>query len=203
MKRVVLEIAGLALIAVGVIAGVKDWSAVVMVPTLVLLGMVLAVAGIVGALPGGSWKEGQLEWPDVDLLDRVDQLKGQLEDTVQGIEQLRDETTQQLDDLRTNYREFNAKLDEFILAQEPDPDDGRTDEQRLTDLREQWEDVDREIGSRQFTGEDYNDGISLESLVESRDAQQRSLDREVRRQAARRRYGRPEGSARQEPGNSH
>lgn len=60
-KRTLLLIFGVALMAMGVVGAVKGWSAVVLVPVLVPLGLVIVVAGIVGALPGGNWKEGHLE----------------------------------------------------------------------------------------------------------------------------------------------
>jgi len=189
-KRAVLLAFGLALIATGVLGAIKDWSSSVLV-TLVVLGLVVVVAGIVGALPGGNWKEGHIQWPEIDLLDRIGGFEGRIDNTTQEVVQLRDDTAQELERLRAVCREISSKLDDYILAQEPDPDDNMTAEERLDEWREQCAALDQEISSRQFTGEDYDDGISLQSLMDIRDTARQALDREERRQAARTRYGKP------------
>jgi len=187
-KRAVLLAFGLALIATGVAGAVKDWSASVLVPTLVVLGLVIVVAGIVGALPGGNWKEGEFKWPELDLLSRVDHFESRLGDIRQELEQLRGDTSRELEKLGADCREINAKLDDYILAQEAEPDDGMTNEERLAALGQESAELDREIDWRQFTGEDYDDGISLESLIDMRETSRVALHREERRQAARARY---------------
>src|SRR6266496_1508552 len=149
-KRAVLLAFGLALIATGVLGAIKDWSSSVLV-TLVVLGLVVVVAGIVGALPGGNWKEGHIQWPEIDLLDRIGGFEGRIDNTTQEVVQLRDDTAQELERLRAVCREISSKLDDYILAQEPDPDDNMTAEERLDEWREQCAALDLEFNSTQFT----------------------------------------------------
>ena len=181
--RTALLIIGLGFIAFVIVGAVKGWSAAYSVPTLALPGVFFVLAGVVGVLPGGSLKDGALQWPDAGPYERADEDR-QLDDVRRELEELRTGTAQELEKLKAAHRE----LDDIVLAREPEPNDGLTNDRRLEEGREQCEQLDQEIAHRQFTG-DYDDGINLHDLIDTRDKARKWLEREERRQSARARFG--------------
>lgn len=181
-KRAALLVLGLALLSSGTVGAMKDWSGVGLT-TLIVAGLVSLLAAIIGAMPQGNWKEGELKWPEPDPFPRIDELETQAS-----------KLTQDLEKLTGDHRRLKDVLIDFILANEPDPDgemtdEEMTDEERLDELRSGYQDLYNEVDHRRFTGEDYDDGISTTELAKTLDRVRYQLYREERRYAARVRFG--------------
>lgn len=171
--RIVLTLVGACLIALGCVGTAKGWSGVGLT-TLIVAGLFVFVGALVGVVPGGSLKEGTLEWPEVDKHPRIE-----------AVESRSDALTQQVRQLEESQTLLRNVLIDLILANEPPPNDGIPDEERLRDWRHGYLDLDQEISSRLYTGEDYDDGVSTQQLKESLVRGREDLYREERRQAAR------------------
>ncbi|MBQ0894296.1 hypothetical protein KBX37_14520 [Micromonospora sp. U56] len=175
------------MIAVGVVGAARKWSDTAMIPS-IILGVVVTVAAVVGALPGGNWKEGQLQWPEIDLLARVDELESAAAAIAEQQKQRDKESDAQIAELRARCQGLDDLITDYILAHEPPPDDGMVDEDRLQFFEDEVASAEQEVQVRLFTGEDYDDGIGLDELRENLEELRGQYRREERRQRAWKRF---------------
>jgi hypothetical protein len=169
LQRIGLLVLGITALGAGVTASLKDWSAAGVV-SLILPGLLVIIFAIVGVFPNVHLKEGNIDWPKIE--------------EPKPVEPVPDPHRAEIAELREHLAEVSTRLGNYILANEPAPDDGMTDEERLTQLREGLQELESDVNYRLFTGEDYEDGISTEDLHKTRDKTREELDREERRQQA-------------------
>jgi hypothetical protein len=178
LVRVGLALTGAALIALGCVGAAFDWSGGAL--AFIVAGVVLLVGALVGVFPRGSIKEGTIEWPEVDKHPRVDAIEAEVAALQDEIAKARDETSA-----------ASGLLLDYILAHLPEPDDDLAAEERVERFEEVIAELSREIDWRYFTGETYDDGIDVRQLERGREANEKDLKREERRQSARTRFGLP------------
>jgi hypothetical protein len=175
--RAGLAVVGLLMLSAAGVGAAFTWSGVALT-AFVIGGLFVTIGAIIGVLPKGSFKEGTIEWPEIDEHPRVEKIEA-------DIEGLRTELATQ----RANSKEATNLLLDYILAHEPKPEDGMTDEERSEYLESNVNELSKEIDSRYFSGETYDDDIDVKDLEQSRDRGAKDLEREERRQAARARFG--------------
>ncbi len=174
--RLLLILLGLGVAAVGVVGLLSEWP--LGTPVLVLVfGLLMVVVGAIGSMPNMNWREGTILWPDPKLYERLDELEKALAEHTRM--------------LTAHAKRFDGEalaLD-FVLAKLPAPnDDYDSDEQREQDWEQSYEEIHHEISVRQFTGEDYDDGISIQGLEMMLEDLSRDMTLERRRLRARDRF---------------
>lgn len=175
-KRVVLILIGVALLGLAVLGAAFKWSEGVMI-ALIPFGLFMLVFGVIGVMPSGNWKEGNLQWPEKDLLARIDEMTGRVDKLDEG-----------LDELRRQWRATDERLADLILALEPPPDDGLTDEERLQQLEDDMHSTDTVVSTMAMEGSGYEDGSTYEEWLASLEELRAAYHREERRQRARQKY---------------
>lgn len=175
-KRVVLILIGVVLLGLAVLGAATKWSDAVMI-ALLPLGLFMLVFGVIGVMPSGNWKEGNLQWPEEDLLARVDEVTGRVDKLAVG-----------LDELRGEWRATDERLTDIILALEPPPDDEFTDEERLQQLEDDMNSTDAVVSTMAMGGSGYEDGSTYEEWRASLEELRTAYYREERRQRARQKY---------------
>nr|WP_181391866.1 hypothetical protein [Pseudonocardia dioxanivorans] len=156
-QRLILAFVGLVLLAGGGAGTAFDWSGVGLA-AMFTAGVFVLLGAIVGAMPKGSFKEGNVEWPQVDKHPRVEALETE-------IATLRVEVAT----ARAEAKEATDFLIDYIVAHEPppfdDPDGGPlTDEERLEEMERGIAELSSEIDTRYFTGETYDDGVEVKDM---------------------------------------
>lgn len=174
LQRVGLLVLGITVLGVGVTASLNDWSAAGVI-SLILPSLLVIIFAIVGVFPNVHLKEGKIDWPKIEEPKPVGPVP--------------DPHRVDIAELREHLVEVSTRLGNYILANEPAPDDGMTDEERLTRLREGLQELESDVSYRLFSGEGYDDGISTEDLRKTRDKTREELDREERRQQAKFDFG--------------
>lgn len=176
-QRLALVFVGVGLLGAGGVGAAFDWSGVALT-AFIVAGVFVLLGAVVGAMPKGSFKEGNVEWPDVDKHPRIEHVEAE-------IGALRTDLTKTQNEAQrlANY------ITDYVHAQEPDPGDGKTNEERVEELRRTVADLSGEISMRNFTGETYDDGLDVTEMEQWRDESRKDLEREERRQAARKRFG--------------
>jgi hypothetical protein len=180
--RIGLVLLGVVLVATGGVGAALAWSDVALT-AFIVAGVFVLIGAVVGVFPRGSFKEGTLEWPEVDKHPRVEAIEAE-------VAALRADVTA----ARKEAKDATDFLIDYILAHEPPPvdEDGPlTDEERLRELEQAEAELSQEISVRYFTGEGYDDGVDVKQLEQWRDRTRKNLAREERRQAARVRFGLP------------
>jgi hypothetical protein len=189
---VCLAILGLALIGTPIVGAVRNWPGGAILGIALVAGVFLLISAIAGAFPKGSFKEGSIEFPDVDKHPRVEKIEADIaalrEKIEAGVAGLRAE----VETARREARDATSFLIDYILAHEPPPEDEEgplTDKQRLQEMERALAELSHEIADRYFTGNHYDDGISTTQLEQWQDESQTAVAKERRRQAARVRFG--------------
>lgn len=167
---------GVVLLGLAVLGAALKWSEAVMI-ALLPFGLFVLVFGIVGVMPSGNWKEGNFQWPEKDLLARVDELARRVDQLDEGFAGLlrQSQTTDQ-------------HLTDVVMAIEPAPDDGLTDQERLGELEELLNSTDMVVSTMAMQGSGYEDGSSYEDWRASLEKIRAAFEHEERRQAARQKY---------------
>lgn len=176
--RVLLILLGLGVISLGVVALTYKWSGGT--PAILLsVGLVMTVAGAIGSMPTVSLKEG-IAWPDPAVYERLDELEKELA--------IQDKANKLLS---AELEQADEAIDYILsrLPAPPDDEDYASDQARLDDWEEALDQTRHEITSRQYSGEDYDDGISLTGLEMMRDDMRRDIRLETRRLKAKKRFG--------------
>ncbi|WFE22461.1 hypothetical protein O7621_03685 [Solwaraspora sp. WMMD937] len=177
--RVLLILLGLGVAAVGVVGLLSEWP--LGTPMIVLVfGLLMVTVAAIGSMPNLNWREGTILWPDPKLYERLDLLEKALKD-------LRETDTQ-----LAVKAESDAEVLDYILSRLPAPPDGDeydSDHARLAVWEERLGETEHEITSRYYSGEDYDDGISIQGLEMTRDDQRRDIRLESRRLKAKKRFG--------------
>lgn len=174
-----MAVAGVALACVGFVGFSQEWPlASPLVP--IVAGILLLACGLIGAVVNVNWREGSVMWPDPKVYDRLTALEAQL------------------DAERAARVALSSRLDsetadvDYVYSLLPAPDDEQFDTPQ--DRLREWEDAEMQLGSeismRHFTGEGYDDGISVEQLERMRDELVQATAREARRVKARAAHGR-------------
>jgi len=160
------------MLGLGVTASIRAWSAVGVV-SLILPGLLLLIFAIVGVFPNVHLKEGSIDWPKDE------------EPKPESV----DRENEEIAKLRKELKEMSTRLEDYILASGPAPADGLSDEDRLHRMRRGYEDLDRDVTYRYYTGESYDDGISTDELAKTRDRVRADFLKEERRQWAQYTFG--------------
>jgi hypothetical protein len=154
-QRLVLGLVGLALVGGGGVGTAFGWSGVGLT-VLIVAGVFLLLGAVAGAMPKGSIKEGNIEWPDVDKHPRVEAIETETA-------KLRTEVA----DARKAAQEATDFLIDYIIAHEPPPEDEEgpmTNEQRIEAMEQAEAELSSEISGRYFTGETYDDGYDVKDM---------------------------------------
>jgi hypothetical protein len=167
------------MVGAGGVGAALDWSGVGLT-ALIIAGVFMLIGAVIGALPKGSFKEGTIEFPNVDTHPRVEKIEAQLSTL-----------DEQLKGQEAASKACMDLLLDYIAAHEPSPNDGRTSRERLADLEQAAAELYSEVAHRQYTGEDYDDGVGIGQLYKWQEEAQRELGRENRRQVARKKFGLP------------
>lgn len=181
-QRLALVIVGVALLSAGAIGAAFNWSGVALT-AFIVAGVFVLLGAVVGAMPKGSFKEGSVEWPEIDKHPRVEAIEAEMTT-------LRAEVAS----ARKEAKEATDFLIDYILAHEPPPDDEEgplTDEERLEQMERADAELSMEISSRYFTGETYDDGYDVKEIEQWRDVGRQAMEKERRRQSARKRFELP------------
>ena len=183
LRQLAFLILGLATAAVATVLILKAvWVEAVL---LILLALFLLTCAVMGAFPALTYKDLSIGFA------KVEPASGYLpkDEFEQRRQILADEMTRLEDALRKELKTVSTRLEDYILANGPAPDDGMTDEERLEDWSEGYRDLDQEVSSRQFQGIGYDDGDSTEDLIKARDAGRETFRTELRRQHAQFTFG--------------
>lgn len=153
---------------------------------LTLPGFLILTFAIIGHFPNVNLKEGEISWPEIK--DAVDDVA-------------RKSIAALNEDLEKELSRVSTRLENYILANEPPPKDEDadhelTDQERLDNMFEAYRSLDEDVSQHEFTGEDYDDGISLTELRKWRDDARTAYHREVRRQNSQYEFGMREKPAR-------
>lgn len=184
--RVALVCGGipLLLIALAGASGIKvdKWDASPAVAYGIIAFLMIGI-GATGAVPEANIREGTMKWPEVDLLNRLDEIEKGLTALTATV------ATQQVDFTEERYVvderliQVTQDVQDVALAMRPHPDEGLSEEEieeaRLAN-EEAENDLSHEISSMQYSGEGYNDGMSigqLQSALESGRAAEARADR--------------------------
>ena len=187
--RAWLALLGLGLLSAGGIGAAQKWSDVALAAFIALGGLVL-LGAVVGAMPKGSIKDG-FEWPDVDKHPRIEKIEADIAALREKIEAEIAALQAEVATVRKEAKDVKDLLIDYVLAHEPEPEDGMTDKDRRRELQERVIELEAEIDARYSSGETYDDGIDVKQLETNRGRVWKDLDREERRQAARVRFGLP------------
>ncbi|MER7891708.1 hypothetical protein ABTX15_17960 [Micromonospora sp. NPDC094482] len=183
-NRLLLVLFGVLVFGVGILGTVVEWPWGTPI-TLVVLGVLLVVSGILGVLPNGNLRQMEMRWPDPALYDRVDQLEKELP-------ALRNELAAKEKQMRGEISAVGQRLDDYLLSLEPEPvDDYETAEERVADWEQAYADLDTEISWRRMNGvhpEERDDGLDEAEAIAARDELHAQLTRERRRLDARTRF---------------
>ncbi|GAB6898558.1 hypothetical protein [Kineosporia succinea] len=185
LARFLLVVAGLALVVVatfgagGVVFFHQKWDAS---PTVVFMiaGLLAVLAGVIGAVPNGSIKDGSIRWPEIDLLNAVEALSDRAEKLDKRVALIATESFEQMLRVDETFLAIENDLRDLVLSLEPHPDEGLDSDEIQERDREDEEakrDLDHEISSMAYSGEGYNDGMSIGQL---RELQRAANDREKR-----------------------
>lgn len=174
-----MTVFGVGLSCLGFVGFTQEWPlASPLVP--IVFGILFLACGVTGAVANVNWREGSILWPDPKVYDRLAAVEQEL-----AVERAARET------MVKRLASETADLDYvYSLLPAPDDEDFDSPQERL----QQWEETEMQLGSeismRQFTGEDYDDGISLQDLQKMRAELDESITREGRRLRARAAHGR-------------
>lgn len=176
LHRVGLVILGAAALGGAVALSIMDVGAagVAGVIGLIFPGFLVVTFAIVGVFPNVHLKEGNIDWPKIEEPKPV---------------MPADDLRPQVGQLRTELERVGKRLDDYILANGPVPDDDFTDEQRLPAFRRAYEELEAEMYQRMKTGEDHDDGLSTEDLRKVKEEAYDALAKEERRQWAQFEFG--------------
>lgn len=187
LHRVGLFVLGAAALCGAVTLLILDVGAsgVAGVVGLILPGFLVLTFAIVGVFPNVHLKEGSIDWAKIEPVDGyLSRVEFERERKT-----VSDATAQMAGSLRKELATLSSRLEDYILANSPAPDDGLTDEQRLDEMREGYRDLAEDVGWRDYRGEDYDDGQYTEDLRKTRDAALDGLRLEERRQWAQYTFG--------------
>ncbi|WP_406081277.1 hypothetical protein [Micromonospora sp. NBC_00858] len=183
-NRVLLVLFGALVFGVGILGTVIEWPWGTPI-TLVVLGVLIVIAGILGVLPNGNLREMEMRWPDPALYDRVEQLE-------KDLPTLRNELASKEKQLRGETSAVGQRLDDYLLSLEPEPvDEYETAEERVADWEQAYADLDTEISWRRMNGvhpAERNDDLNEAEAIAMRDQLHARLTRERRRLDARTRF---------------
>jgi hypothetical protein len=179
-----LQLAG-AVATLAITQSVWVQAVILIILTLILLG-----CATVGAVPNITYKDVSIGFAKIEPA-RGYLPKAEFEQQREAIPYV---TTRLEKTLRKELEAVSTRLEDYILAHGPAPDDGLTDdgltdEKRLDDWRQAFHDLDSDLTYRCATGEGHDDGISTHELGRARDTAEEMLEREERRQQAQFEYG--------------
>lgn len=184
LQRFALFVLGAAVLGGGVAGAIVDVGGLGVLG-LILPGLMLIVFVLVGVFPNVNFKEGSIDWAKVEPVNGY-LAKDEFEQERKAVLAA---DTQMAAALREEIATVSTRLEDFILANSPAPDDGLTDEVRLDEMREGYQDLDQDVSWRDYEGEVYNDGQYTEDLRKARDSARDQLRREERRQLAQYTFG--------------
>lgn len=193
LQRVGLIILGAAALGGAVTLSIMDLggAAIAAVIALIFPGFLLITFALVGVFPNVNLKEGNIDWA------KIEPVGGYLgkEEWKEQRKIIEEERTRSEDALRKELKAVNTLLEDYILAHEPpntedeDPDHPLTDDERLREMADHFVSEYQDVLRRDYTGEDYDDGLTTEQVRKFRDNAYESLQKELRRQKAQFRFG--------------
>ena len=157
LQRVVFLILGLGAVA-GAVALILQGTGGEAV-TLIIAAVILLICGTMGAVPNINLKEGGIDFKTVEPVGGH----------VSKVE---------FDRQRMEINRLVKRIG-YLLAHQPAPDDGMTDEDRLWEMRQNSHELEGETASATYHGE----GNTV-AVANARDLAQMATDMEERRQQA-------------------
>jgi hypothetical protein len=181
LRQLASLIVGLACAAGATILIAQSFAVEAVIVILVVAALILLTCAIMGVTPNVTYKDVSVGWAKVVPVGGY-LPKDEFEERRKIIE---DERTR----LRTDLEKVDRRLEDYILAHGPAPDNGMTDEERLPALYRASQELEQEMDRRSTNGADHDDGLDAEHFRKLHVKAYDALVKEERRQWAQFTFG--------------